>query len=326
MWVTFLDNRRLIAYEVAVDSGRFSSREGPGISSSFRLHAYVLDATSGKMEFSKEWGTRPHESLILNTSGGILVRTGDLLRLHSKDFSEVQQMPLSHPDPYEGWEVSTSASGRTILINHYIRTSKPRVDVSRLELLDGSTFQAERSWVESPALKAGDGYWISDTAMIRHQYSHSAYNTILSDLGSKLWKPVWKESENNCGSTFVTDAMFVYGCRQLSLVTTKGAVVFTDNFDKGEARSWKIATAQNAQAIAVSLNRSKGTDLWDTGKGIQIVATRLVVYDLSLKKRVLIVEIAPLPKNDYDFALSPDGSKLAILNDRRVSVCSTRVP
>jgi len=49
------------------------------------------------------------------------------------------------------------------------------------------------------------------------------------------------------------------------------------------------------------------------------------------------VKVAPLPKNEYDFAVSmqhrlntpiqvhsvakPDGSKLAILNDRRVSVC-----
>lgn len=46
------------------------------------------------------------------------------------------------------------------------------------------------------------------------------------------------------------------------------------------------------------------------------------MYDLLQKKRILFVNIDPLPKNDYDFALSPDGSKLAILNDRNVSVCS----
>ncbi len=99
----------------------------------------------------------------------------------------------------------------------------------------------------------------------------------------------------------------------------------TDGFDKGESLDRKIAIAQNGQAVAVSANRRKGTDFWDTGKGIRLVATRLVVYDLSLKKPVLTVDVAPLPKNDYDFALSPDGSELAILNDRKVSVCSVPV-
>lgn len=320
--ITFLDNDRVIAYEVTVDTGKFSSREGPDISSPFRLHAYFLDVTSGRIGFSKEWGTSAHESFIQDASGGFLVRTGNLLRFYSKDLAEVQQMPLPHPDPYEGWEVRTSPSGKTILVNHYIREKKRRLDVSRFELLDGSTFQVKQSWTESPSLKEGDVYSISDTAMIKHQYDHGTYYTILSQFGSKLWKPVWKESEENCGSTFVTDGLFVFGCRQLSLVTTKGAVLMMDSFGKGESRNWKIATAQNGQALAISLNRSKGTDFWDTGKGIRLVATHLVVYDLFRKTRVLTVDVDPLPKNDYDFALSPDGSKLAVLNDHKVSVYS----
>jgi hypothetical protein len=55
------------------------------------------------------------------------------------------------------------------------------------------------------------------------------------------------------------------------------------------------------------------------------VATRVAVYDLSLKKRILTVNVSPLPKNDYDFALSPSGSKLAVLSDRRISMYSVLV-
>ena len=49
------------------------------------------------------------------------------------------------------------------------------------------------------------------------------------------------------------------------------------------------------------------------------------VYDLMLKKRIFTFEAAPLPKNDFDIALSPDGSRLAVLNDRRLTVCSVPV-
>lgn len=58
---------------------------------------------------------------------------------------------------------------------------------------------------------------------------------------------------------------------------------------------------------------------------VSITTTQIAVYDLTLKRRILTVNVDPLPKNDYDFALSPDGSKLAILNDRRVSVYSVPV-
>jgi hypothetical protein len=37
-------------------------------------------------------------------------------------------------------------------------------------------------------------------------------------------------------------------------------------------------------------------------------------------KRVLALDVMPLPKNIYAFALSPDGSKLAILHDDIVSL------
>ena len=49
-------------------------------------------------------------------------------------------------------------------------------------------------------------------------------------------------------------------------------------------------------------------------------ALQVAVYDVILKRRVLTVNINPLPTSDYDLALSPDGSQLAILNDHQVSV------
>jgi len=58
---------------------------------------------------------------------------------------------------------------------------------------------------------------------------------------------------------------------------------------------------------------------------VRRVSTHLVLYDLHLRKRVLNLNITPLPELDYDFALSPDGSKLAVLNVRNVSVYSVPV-
>jgi hypothetical protein len=120
----------------------------------------------------------------------------------------------------------------------------------------------------------------------------------------------------------VTDSSFVYGCKEFSFVSG-GQVLMKEFFDKGEHPvPGKLAVTQDGRFVAISLQRIKGGFL-DTER--HTAAMHVTVYDLSLKKRALTVDIAPLPKNDYDFALSPDGSKLAILNDRKVSVCSVPV-
>jgi len=62
-----------------------------------------------------------------------------------------------------------------------------------------------------------------------------------------------------------------------------------------------------------------------TEASVRLTGTRIAVYDLFQKKRILNVTVDPLPKNDYDFALSPDGSELAILDDREVSVYSVPI-
>ncbi|HKF03622.1 MAG TPA: hypothetical protein VKB49_14990, partial [Candidatus Sulfotelmatobacter sp.] len=88
----------------------------------------------------------------------------------------------------------------------------------------------------------------------------------------------------------------------------------------------KKAVAQKEQRVAVSLHTVEVKKHLLTEPSSRATAIHIAVYDLSQKKRILTVSVAPLPKNDYDFALSPDGSKLAVLNDRRASVYSVPVP
>jgi hypothetical protein len=56
------------------------------------------------------------------------------------------------------------------------------------------------------------------------------------------------------------------------------------------------------------------------------LALNIAVFDIARKTGVLKGKVDPLPRNDYDFALSPDGTKLAVLNDRVLSVYSIPAP
>jgi len=141
--VAFLDDDRLIVHEVD-RTGELSSRTNLDPSSAFRLHASVFVASSGKALFAKDWDTRAHDTSVGVTSGGVLVRTGRLVRFYSRDFLELQEMTLPQPNLHDAWVMSVSATGKTVMFNHYDQKE------SRFEMRDGSTFKQLKAWGEGP--------------------------------------------------------------------------------------------------------------------------------------------------------------------------------
>jgi hypothetical protein len=278
----------------------------------------VLDASSGKLAFTKDWGTRVDDSAIHVTTGGVLVKTGEIARLYTPDFAKSQDLTLPL-DKNGRLFISVSPTGKTIIINRL----NQRLNVSHFDVFDGSTLKPRYSWSESPPLYH-HLYSISDEAIAAVDSS----NIIVSEFGTKRWRTAGKGS-GFCAShnmpTLYSDKQLVYGCDKFTATSTDGHVLMTDSFPTGDASSGKTTVAQAGRFVAISVDTTKVKTNLLSEPSVRITATHIVVYDLVLKKRVLTVSVEPLPKNDYDFALSPDGSKLAILNDRNVSVCSVPV-
>jgi hypothetical protein len=114
--VVFLGEEKLLAYGVELNTTRLSSRKSPEISSPFRLRVWVLDAGSGKLTLTKDFGTRAHDSDVQATAGGILVRTGAVVKLYSPDFTEAHDLDI--PLQKDEWiSTSVSPTGKTILVN-----------------------------------------------------------------------------------------------------------------------------------------------------------------------------------------------------------------
>ena len=305
--VAFTDNGRLIAYRQDW-TGKLSSRTSPDISSSFRLHAIVFDAVSGKEILVKDWGVRAHNSFIGVTDGGILVRTGPEVKFYSRDLSELQHLVLSEADTSI---ISISATGRTVLLNQYDRKE------SHFEIRDGSTFELKKSWSEAPPLR--HLYSISEVAIAAADSDQK--RIVLSDFGSGRWKALDGSFKAGCiySPALLSDKLLASEvCGKFVILSTEGATLLEDSPEKDESEGEQIEASRYGQVVATSLVRRKGGGFFDTD--IRRVNDRIAVYDLSRKRRVLTVEVLPLPKKPCDFALSPDGTKLAVLNDGVVSV------
>jgi len=193
--------------------------------------------------------------------------------------------------------------------------------MSRVELLDGNTFDAKQTWTQSPALR-GSTYSISDEVIAQREYKHDPAQLELLQFGAKEWRNIGAQPEKGCLGkiAFVSDDCLAYACKGFRLVSIDGKVVMNDRFLRSEriGAESKFAVARDTGSAALSLEDAK--DNWDTGGRLN--AIHIAVYSLSLKKRVTTLNVRPLPKEDFDFALSPDGSKLAVLNDRNLSLYS----
>ena len=317
--VVFLDENRIVVYEVD-STGKLSSRVSPEISSSFQLHASIFTSDAGLLVSTKDWPTRAHYSSLLATAGGLLVRTGDDLTLVSKSFVEIAKFTLPNLDRCT---LSVSATQRTILSNCLSNEQK----ISRFDVLDGSTLQLKYSWSEAPPLY--QAYSVTDSGRVASDLAQRGL--IFSKFASRRWDRIVKSTKTCRYLPIILADNWVFNlCQDLSrqkhstftLSAVDGKVSMEDQFDVGENCSNGPKISENGQVVALSLNTTKlKTRLFEESIE-QHISTHIAVYKLPLKTRVLTINVFPLPKNNYDFSLSPDGSKLAVLNDSRVSVYS----
>jgi hypothetical protein len=125
----------------------------------------------------------------------------------------------------------------------------------------------------------------------------------------------------------------VIHCKELTVLTPEG-VSYSLPIDRNsgddalaadcalyDGSTWTktgVSLASPVVAFTLPLLKTKRPFLGEPT--VCMVGMQVVGFDLNRRKQVIKLDIRPLPKNDYDFALSPDGSQLAILDDGAVSV------
>ena len=342
--VTFLSNQQLLVYAVYRNSEELSSRESPEFASPFRLHVWTVDSQSGDVQTHNEWKTRVHDSAVQVTSGGVLVKTGGIVRLYLPGFTEIRNLPLTWP--LEGnAQVSThvSPTGKTFVIDRPLRApnDKPwsNPGYNHLEVFDAASLKTRYSWSISPQLYGR--YSISDVAVV---HSPTTGRTIHSArFGGSRWDVIFDDPSRTCvfdsPIAIPDESVVLHHCKDLTVITSPG-VSYSLSIDLGSSRDIqknvceayagsngdKTTVALGSQVIALSLPALKYKAHFLTEGRLCLTALRVVVFDLAHKKQIFTVNLNPVPKSDYDFALSPDGSKLAVLNDRQVAVYAMPSP
>lgn len=317
--VVFLNDSQLIVYEVDHDVGQPSAHSTADLLKPFVLRLRLLDSGSGKAVLVREERTRAQYTAVFATAAGLLVKIGSVMKLFSADLAQDRDVSFA-TDRNSEIRVSVSATGRTIMLNDVIQESLNRFH-SHFTVLDAATSKVRYSWNETPPLY--HHYSISDEgiAAIDLVGNFIAVAAFATGKWTRVGEPAGLCANINM-PTLYSNQQFVYGCDKLIAMSIDGHVLMSDPFSSGDTSSDKTTVTQNGRFAAISLNTVDVKKHFLAESSARVTATHIVVYNLVLKKRIITVNVNPLPKNDYDFALSPDGSMLAVLNDRNVSVYS----
>jgi hypothetical protein len=293
--VGFVDKDTLaISFQLPSDQPRLSTRQMP---SSYFLRLVLVDLTEGKETVSTTWPGRVYSSGVHVLADGNLLLTGsEKLTLYSRELKLLAQIPLSG----ENVEITPSTSGKTLWMayvesGHHVLEMRSARDLS--------------SMGEWPEEKPAAGWSASDAAIVTRvdrgqvqilkKSPSSAWNRIFGDYGCYPGTP-----------SYVSEDRIVFlSCQELLFMNTNGGIVDREPLLRGERMDAQTETAQSGEIAAISLRRGQGS-------------RRLFVYDVAGGRAAGSVAVNLPQRWHYSYAVSPGGTRIAVLADGVVNVYS----
>ncbi len=314
--VAFLDDGTLaISFYCKNYSPGLSRRDGtPG--SEVVFHSVLLDPTNGSVRGQRTWGNAGNWNALLPLeNGNFLIQDNEWVKIYSGELKEIASKKLEVPGDLLP-RFSASPSGHS-LYEFQDWYDAHRGWLTRIDLLDPATLLTKQSKVTP-----GHQYeTVSDNQVVylptafkgalhlfvfRTDNSAPAKRPELFDQSSSTAKPLAK---SGCESaTFINNAVLVISgdCPSLMLIRSGEEVAEINSPDY--RIGGQIRPSSDGERFAFSRTRMKE-------RPSRITYLELCVYDLAARRIIFTTAVFPLPQHKFAFAISPDGSLLALQID-----------
>ncbi len=323
----FLDDGTVIATYVTREESRpvVSGRSGSDPNEPLRLRAIFLDADTGKIRSTQAW---PSESrlarIVAANEGKFVTQSGTTLSLRSSDGKELNTLSLPPPPQnLNGWNARPSPTGKSILFEDSDwRTISPKSWI----LVSADDLKVVRSWkVEQTGPVGISDSTIAMTACAFPEY-HCELNLKVRGVATdwKVIAPMEKSGWAPFPKFVNDDTLFLSGTPSTpwKLLQSDGKVILSED---APFRGGAPVSSAGEQRFIVPFFKSKGgVAALDIGAHGELTA--ISVYDAPFRERSYLLEVKGKKirsfsgKSVAQLALSPDGSKLAILYDESVYV------
>jgi hypothetical protein len=313
----FLDSGKIVATFVTREGKpTLSGRANSDPNQPFRLRAIFLDAHTGKVTSIQAWPSDSRFAGVVSAiDGSFVTQRGAVLTLYAPDAKEVRRLslPPSQQDLW-GWVAHPSPKGRSIL---FATPNLTTTDPTPWVWVDASILEVAHSWREVQSGWVG----ISDDMISMIACSFHLYQCDPSVEVRGLatgWKTIAQiERRPQSSPRFLNENTIFLSGHPWKLLQTDGKVILTENapFEGSTA----IPSSGGQRFIIPFFQSRGGVAVLDIGAHGELKT--ISVYDAPFRERSYRLEVkGPKFGEVAQLALSPDGSKLAILYDESVYV------
>lgn len=303
------------------------------------LWVVALDAHTSEILGSRKWPVRHLEYAVQATrEGRFVVQLGDQLILYSRTFEELKRytLPKWPGARLDWWDVRTTFSRASIVVRHHADGSS----IKQVLWLDSDSLELRHTWKVSrePNLTRRSESLADRLNRMNipgnATYSDTQVITTLTDRERKAFRLLARELDGPWRQLrppahtdrheeivhFINDETLFFSRRhELRVVGTDGTVVLNESLRKKET-VWSGKYSVNGQRIAFPIGEYRGgVPRLDISS--HAVLKRIVIYDIPSRRWVakLDKKVGGL-KYLAGYALSPDGTRMAVLRDRYVEV------
>ena len=321
--VTFLDSETLaVSFLTLNEHPGFSKRDTP-MGSPVLFHTVLLDPLNGHIYQQRSWGNAGHWMALLPLDNStFFVQDADNISVYSKDLHQLASGKLNVPgDLFPRFAVSSSGHALFAFSDSY---EAKNGWLTRIDFLDPADLTVRQSTVTTGHNfeAVSDAQVVYSIAMGPGPLRLLVHNTDgtstskthdLFDRGLITAKTI---ASSHCSTAaFISNSILAISGNCGSLFLTRSGEIFQEinapEFQFGE----DIRPSRDGTRFAFARSKARG-------RSEKISNLELCVYDISRHKVIFTFPVSPLPQHKLGFALSPDGSLLALQSDNLLRVWS----
>ncbi len=304
----FTDNNTVVATFVAREGtdSKLSNRKSADEDSPLRLRAAYFSATSGKILATPSWpASSRFAAIVAAHDGKVVTLTGNALILYSPDLKRLKELAL----PQSGRAYMTgraSPTGKSVLF------TGPEGTESAWIWVDTDDLQIVRSWQDTPLGR------IAMTSCISWFFKCEPAVQVRGLTSN--WKTIAPIADRHHPGTsgFVDDDLLAIVGRTTAFLRPDGTKFVSQN-KLPEGCWWGgVFTAAGERRFVIPSCKLKGrNEPFDIGGSDELL--QILVYDAPYQEITYTLSIKEAKIKDMSLlALSPDGSKMAILNGESI--------
>jgi len=321
--VVFLDGETLaVSFLILNEHPGMSRRDAP-MGSLVLFHTVFLNPLNGDIYQRRSWGNAGNWMAFLPLdNSNFFVQDADHIAIYSKDLHELVAVTARVPgDLFPRFAVSSSGHALYAFSDSYDAKNSW---LTRVDYLDPTDLTSKQSTVTAGHKfeTVSDSQVVYSLAMVPEPLRLLVHNTGSSshskthDLFDPSLITAKTIARSQCSTaTFVSNSILAVSgdCGSL-LLTRKGEIFQEINAPEFQFGS-QIHPSRDGTRFAFARSKARA-------HSEKISNLELCVYDISRHEIISAFPISPLPQHKLGFALSPDGSLLAVQSDNLLRVWS----